>query len=97
MELFNSIGNIELKVRQLGKKNERLKERNAKLQDQNLALKEMQEHKDLKIAVIKDKLIQIQQRIEELGEKEVEGQSSFVERRERILLELNQCVEWIER
>ncbi len=97
MELFNSIGNLELKVRQLGKKIERLKKRNIELQNDNLVLKEVQENANLKIDVLKDKLIQIQQLIEVLEIREETEQVDFSEKWERILLEINQCLEWLTR
>ena len=89
MELFDQIGNIELKVRQLIKKIERLTTENTKLLHEQKALKEMLAIHQADVIIFKEKITQIKKQFEE------EGADNNSEKLERYLGEINQCIDWM--
>lgn len=88
MELFDQIGNIELKIRQLTKRFKRLDGENVELLEENRKLKETLENREANFMIFKEKIKQIKERFEA-----AESDSDF-EKTERYLREINQCVEW---
>lgn len=93
MELFDKIGNIELKVRQLIKKINRLKQEQITLSAENQLLREVLAKQQEKLSVFKDKLHLTQQAFEEVQERgelsEILGEST-----KKYFREMSQCVEW---
>lgn len=89
MELFDQIGNIELKVRQLIKKIERLTTENTKLLAERKALKETLATQQADITIFKEKITQVKKQFEE------DKGGSDSEKIERYLGEINQCMEWM--
>jgi regulator of replication initiation timing len=93
MELFDQIGNIELKIRQLIKKNNRLKQDRAALLEENHKLKEVLAKQQEKLSVFKDKLHLTQQEFEAVQGKS--GMSTISrESMQKYFREMSQCVEW---
>ena len=89
MELFDQIGNIELKVRQLIKKIERLTTENTKLLEEQKVLKETLATQQADITIFKEKITQVKKQFEE------DKGDSDLEKIERYLGEINQCMEWM--
>ncbi len=97
MELFDKAGNIELKIRQLAKKMERIKIENADLKKENQALKEMLLHSNTKIEVIKEKLEDIQRHYSEAQENEERSASPSKEKMVYFFRAIGQCLMWLEK
>ncbi|MEM8526812.1 MAG: hypothetical protein AAGG68_19380 [Bacteroidota bacterium] len=89
MELFDQIGNIELKVRQLIKKIERLTTENTKLLAERKALKETLATQQADTTIFKEKITQVKKQFEE------EKGDNDSKKIERYLGEINQCMEWM--
>lgn len=90
MELFDQIGNIELKVRQLVKRSRRLSSENQNLVTENKMLKEALQDTQANQLIFIEKILHIRERMEERG---VEGNTSQVE---LYLKEIQRCVAWLE-
>jgi len=90
MELFDQIGNIELKVRQLIKRLERLTTENTKLLEEQKVLKETLATQQADVTIFKEKITQIKEQFEE------EQDNSDPEKVERYLGEIKQCIDWME-
>ena len=89
MELFDQIGNIELKVRQLVKRLERLSSNNRDLLEKNRQLKETIHLQQSNYTVFKEKIINIKERFEEVEEDDARKLTHY-------LREIEQCVEWMQ-
>lgn len=89
MELFDQIGNIELKVRQLIKKIERLTTENTKLLEERKVLKETLATHQADLTIFKEKITQIKKQFEE------DKGDNDSEKIERYLGEINQCMDWM--
>ncbi|MEM9849653.1 MAG: hypothetical protein AAF847_17320 [Bacteroidota bacterium] len=89
MELFDQVGNIELKARQLVKRLERLSSSNKNLLEENEALKEMLQLQQSNHTIFKEKILDIKERFEA-------GEQQDATKIAHYLREITQCVEWMQ-
>lgn len=90
MELFDQVGNIELKVRQLVKRSKRLSSENQALVTENKMLKEALHETQANQLIFIEKILHIRERIEEGG---IGGDTNQVD---LYLKEIQRCIAWLE-
>jgi regulator of replication initiation timing len=91
MELFDQIGNIELKVRQLSKKSKRLQTENSNLLAENQVLKAALSQTQANQLIFIEKILHIKERMEA-----VEDERSTAAKAKLYLREIERCVDWLE-
>ena len=96
MNLSEKIDNIELKIRQLGLKVERLRNENADLTKQNEHLKAELDKQQGAVGALKDKLTKTQGVLErqEFGEKAHTQQ--LKQQLDQYIQEIDKCIEWLQ-
>ncbi|MEM1326015.1 MAG: hypothetical protein AAGI23_08685 [Bacteroidota bacterium] len=90
MELFDQIGNIELKVRQLAKKSKRLTEENTEMLTENQALKATLSQVQANQLIFTEKILHIKERMRG------EGDETNMVKAKLYLSEIERCVAWLE-
>lgn len=95
MNLTEQIEGIEIKVRQLALKLDRLQRENADLQDKNKHLKAGMEKQEAMISALKDKLQQAQSALNQKGEEEQEHSKELKELIDHYILEIDKCIGWL--
>lgn len=97
MHLLKQLDHIELKIRQLGQKVERLQRENESLRADNLELKTELDRQRGVVGSLKDKLERTQQELERRDS--VQSGPPADDLREQIdhyLREIDRCIEWLE-
>lgn len=96
MELADKFDTVDLKVRQLAKNLERLRQDNAILLDENQQLRELLARQQDRVSVLKDKLEQIQREVEndQVGQKQ--SMTALRNQLVQYLKELDTCIEWVQ-
>lgn len=96
MELADKFDTVDLKVRQLAKNLERLRQDNAILLDENQQLIELLARQQDRVSVLKDKLEQIQREVEndQVGQKQ--SMTALRNQLVQYLKELDTCIEWVQ-
>ncbi|MEM9887159.1 MAG: hypothetical protein AAF849_14795 [Bacteroidota bacterium] len=89
MELFDQIGNIELKTRQLVKRLERFSSNNKDLLEENKALKEKLHLQQSNHTIFKEKILNIKESLEKVEEGNATKLAHY-------LREIEQCVAWMQ-
>ena len=95
MNLTEQIEGIEIKVRQLALKLERLQRENAALLTENQQIKANMEKQEATISALKDKLETAQRALTERAEEEDEQSQQLKQLIDQYILEIDKCIEWL--
>ncbi len=95
MNLSEHIDNIELKVRQLVLKMERIQNENAALREENQQLKAELDRQKGTVSALKDKLENSQRVLDLQREEQPEHSKKLREQLEQYIHEIDQCIEWL--
>lgn len=95
MNLNEKLESIEIKVRQLALKQERLQRENAALQVENQQLKAGIDKQEAMVIALKDKLETAQRAFEQKAEKEDEQSQQLKQLIDQYILEIDKCMEWL--
>ncbi|MFN7117873.1 MAG: hypothetical protein ACK4TA_13820 [Saprospiraceae bacterium] len=95
MNLTDKLESIEIKVRQLALKQERLQRENAALQLENQQLKAGLDKQEATIIALKDKLETAQRALENRAEEEDEQSQQLKQLIDQYILEIDKCIEWL--
>jgi regulator of replication initiation timing len=95
MNLSDRLESIEIKVRQLALKQERLQRENAALQVENQLLKAGIDKQEAMVIALKDKLETAQRAFEQKAEKEDEQSQQLKQLINQYILEIDKCMEWL--
>lgn len=95
MNLNEKLESIEIKVRQLALKQERLQRENAALQTENQQLKAGIDKQEATIIAFKDKLETAQRALENRAEEESEQSQQLKQLIDQYILEIDKCIEWL--
>ncbi len=94
--LSEQLGNIELKVRQLALRLERLQNENKTLLQENTKLKAELSNKDDKLSQIEQKVAKTQVALEEKRENGPERSMKLRKEIEQYIDEVDKCIEWLQ-
>ncbi len=97
MNLIDQIESIEIKVRQLALKLERLQRENAALSAENQYLKAGMEKQEALISALKDKLENAQNALEEQTNEDMAHSRHLKQLIDQYILEIDKCIEWLHR
>jgi regulator of replication initiation timing len=95
MNLGDTLESIELKVRQLALKQERMQRENAALLVENQQLKAGLDKQEATIIAFKDKLETAQRAQNERAEEEDEQSQQLKQLIDQYILEIDKCIEWL--
>lgn len=95
MNLADRLESIEIKVRQLALKQERLQRENAALQTENQQLKTGLDKQEAMVIALKDKLETAQRALESRAVEEGEQSQQLKELIDQYILEIDKCIEWL--
>lgn len=95
MSVADKLENIEIKVRQLALKQERLQRENAALQLENQQLKAGLDKHEATVIALKDKLETAQRAFEEQAAEEDEQSQQLKQLIDQYILEIDKCMEWL--
>ncbi|HMN90758.1 MAG TPA: hypothetical protein PKD70_13905 [Saprospiraceae bacterium] len=95
MSLSEQIESIEIKVRQLALKFERLQRDNAALQAENARLHAGLDKQEATIIALKNKLEQAQYALVQQVEEETEHSRKLKQLIDQYILEIDKCIEWL--
>jgi len=95
MNLSNKVDSIELKVRQLAVKIERLRNENAALIVENRQLKAELDRQGGTVDALKNKLEKTQRVGAKNGEREPEHSEKLRKQIDQYIQEIDRCIEWL--
>lgn len=95
MSVAERLESIELKVRQLALKQERLQRENAALQSENQQLKAGMDKQEATVIALKDKLETAQRAYEEKATEENEQSKQLKQLIDQYMLEIDKCIDWL--
>ncbi|MCO6478166.1 MAG: hypothetical protein J5I94_16160 [Phaeodactylibacter sp.] len=95
MDLSEQIESIELKVRQLALKMERIQRENAALQEDNKKLTAELDRQKSSAGALKDKLEKTQRALDLQREEQPEHSQELNEQLDQYIHEIGQCIEWL--
>ncbi|MCG8327450.1 MAG: hypothetical protein MI974_07185 [Chitinophagales bacterium] len=95
MNVLDQIDSIELKVRQLALKMERISKENASLRTENQHLKAELDRQKGTVGVLKDKLESTQRALDLQREEEPEQSAKLREQLDQYIKEIDNCIEWL--
>ncbi|MCB0015781.1 MAG: hypothetical protein KDE34_27895 [Anaerolineales bacterium] len=95
MDLSEQIDSIELKIRQLALKMERVQRENAALQEDNKKLKAELDRQKGKASVLEDKLEKTQRAMDLQREEQPEHSKELKDQLDQYIHEIDQCIEWL--
>jgi len=95
MNLTDKLESIEIKVRQLALKQERLQRENAALHTENQQLKAGIDKQEATVIALKDKLETAQRALTERAEEEDEQSQQLKQLIDQYILEIDKCIEWL--
>lgn len=95
MNWSDRLESIELKVRQLALKQERLQRENSVLQAENQQLKAGIDKQEATVIALKDKLETAQRAFQEKAEEEDEQSQQLKQLIDQYILEIDKCIEWL--
>ena len=95
MNLSERIDNIELKLRQLGLKMERLQGEKLALLDENKQLKIELDRQKGTADVLKDKLERTQRVLSQKQEEDLEQSEQLKDQIDQYIKEIDRCIEWL--
>lgn len=95
MNLSNKVDSIELKVRQLAVKIERLRNENAALIVENRQLKAELDRQGGTVDALKNKLEKTQRVLAKNGEREPEHSEKLRKQIDQYIQEIDRCIEWL--
>ncbi|MCB9052529.1 MAG: hypothetical protein H6556_24100 [Lewinellaceae bacterium] len=95
MDLSEQIESIELKVRQLALKMERIQRENAALQEDNKQLKAELDRQKGTAGALKDKLEKTQRVLDLQREEQPEHSTELKDQLDQYIQEISQCIEWL--
>jgi len=95
MNIAEQIDNIELKVRQLVLKNERVSKENATLREENQYLKAELDRQKGTVGVLKDKLKDTQRALDSQRDEDPEQSAKLREQIDQYIKEIDNCIEWL--
>ena len=93
--ISDKLEGIELKLRQLALKMERLQSQNADLLDENKTLRLKLSKQDNAVGLLEDNLHKSQQSLEKMRETEPPGSKKIRKDIERYIKEIDKCIEWL--
>jgi chromosome segregation ATPase len=97
MSIGEQIDNIELKVRQLVLKMERISKENSSLQSENQRLKAELDRQKGTVGVLKDKLENTQRALDLQRDEEPKHSAKLREQIDQYIREIDTCIEWLEK
>ncbi len=95
MNLLERIDNIELKVRQLAQRLERLKQENAGLRQENTTLKADLDRQRGTVSALSNKLEQSQRALGAQREVQPKQSKELQQQLDQYIEEINHCIEWL--
>jgi regulator of replication initiation timing len=95
MNIVEQIDSIELKVRQLVLKNERISKENATLRTENQHLKAELDRQKGTVGVLKNKLKDTQQALDLQRDEDPELSAQLKEQINQYIKEIDNCIEWL--
>lgn len=95
MNLNERLEHIEIKVRQLALKQERLQRENTALQIENQQLKAGIDKQEATVIALKNKLETAQRALEDRVEEEDEQSQQLKQLIDQYILEIDKCIEWL--
>lgn len=93
--MTEQIEGIEIKVRQLALKLERLERENADLQKENKHLKAGMEKQEATISALKDKLTDAQSTLSQKDEEESAHSKKLKQLIDQYIQEIDKCIDWL--
>ncbi len=97
MNLTEQIEGIEIKVRQLALKLERLQRENTGLLSENQQIKANMEKQEATISALKDKLENAQSALAQQTEEETEHSKHLKQLIDQYIVEIDKCIDWLHR
>ncbi|MDX1942239.1 MAG: hypothetical protein SFU99_16865 [Saprospiraceae bacterium] len=97
MNLTEQIEGIEIKVRQLALKLERLQRENAALLTENQQIKANMEKQEATISALKDKLENAQSVLAQQVKEETEHSKYLKQLIDQYIIEIDKCIDWLHR
>lgn len=97
MNASEQIEGIEIKVRQLALKLERLQRENAALLTENQQIKANMEKQEAMISALKDKLENAQSALEQQVNEETEHSKHLKQLIDQYIIEIDKCIDWLHR
>ena len=97
MNIGEQVENIELKVRQLVLKMERINKENAVLHEENELLKTELDRQKGTVGILKDKLENTQRVIDLQRGEEPEQSAKLREQIDQYIKEIDNCIEWLKK
>lgn len=97
MNIAERIDSIELKVRQLLQKTERLQRDNSALKEENRTLKAELDRQNGAVETLTYKLEQSQQALQARRKQQPEDIDKLEQQLEQYIEEISQCIEWLQK
>ncbi len=97
MNLSEQIDSIEIKIRQLVLKMERIQKENAELQEENQLLKTELDRQKGAVHALKDKLEKTQRVVDSQRNGKTEQSEKLREQLDQYIHEIDKCIEWLHR
>jgi len=94
--LSDKLNSIELKVRQLALKLERLQNENAELLEENKVLKKKVENRINKTTVLEEKLTKTQVALDKRRDDDPKSSKRMRKEVDQYIKEIDKCIEWLQ-